>query len=134
MGLRLAASRSEDSYPEPLSAVLEETRSEGFRTLSPAVLDETHAPDFSVLTRFTGSRMLRGKIVRSEDGWRWHFVLDTEARHEGTEGLAPSYELAKRELCDALAAFHVALHIRCDGASLPIPLHALLGSDASGEG
>lgn len=121
MALRLVASRADPVDIEPLSSVLEETRTEAFRTLPPAVLDESHAPDFAVLTRFTDARMLRGKIVAAEDGWRWHFVLDTKVRHEGTAGLAPSYEFAKLELRQALAGFQVAVRVRTDDSSLSIP-------------
>src|SRR3954447_24060591 len=117
MSLRLAASRAEETYPESLSSVLDETRSDNFRPLPPAVLDESHAPDFAVLTRFTAARMLRGKIVRSEDDWSWHFVLDTEVRHDGTVGAASSYELAKLDLREALAGFHVTLRLRADDTS-----------------
>jgi hypothetical protein len=126
MALRLAYSSAEPIVPEPISSLLEETQSETFRALPPAVLDESHAPDFAVLTRFTGPRMLRGKIVRATEGWRWHFVLDTVVRHEGTAGVAESYERAKSDLTQALAGFQVRLQLRTDDVSLHEPLRAVL--------
>ena len=95
---------------EAMGTALEaEIESVGFRSLPPACLDETLAPEQAVLTRFVGSRMMRGKIARTGERWTWHFVLDTETPHEGCGGEAADYEHARAALLERLSILHVAV-------------------------
>jgi hypothetical protein len=99
--------------------VFDETQSEEFRTLPPARLDETRAPEVAILTRFRGALLLRGKIERVHDHWDWHFVLDTTAPHAGTFGQASTYDLARMQLLRALADFHVRIEFWRDSQPPP---------------
>ena len=86
----------------------------------PAILDETNAPSVAVLSRFTGTRMLRGKIELQTRDWAWHFVLDTNPS-EICRGSAASYEGARQRLVEALAAVGVPVQLRNDSKPPPRP-------------
>jgi hypothetical protein len=94
------------------ATITEEVQHESFRERPAAVLDESKAPDLAVLTRFSEKRMLRGSIKQARELWLWEFVLDTEAPHEGCQGVAASYEEARAQLAANLAQFNVALECR----------------------
>jgi hypothetical protein len=95
-------------------SVLDEVHSEEFRNLPPAILDESRSPELAVLTRFARTAMLRGTIEAKDERWVWHFVLDTSARHEGSAGIATSYEAARTQMWEELAKFNVQVMVRRD--------------------
>jgi hypothetical protein len=80
---------------------------------TPAILDETGAPEVAVLTRISGSRMLRGKIEHRGTEWVWHFVLDSDPT-DRRQGTAHAYEVARESVLEALAALGVQVRFRQD--------------------
>ena len=90
----------------------DEISSEVYQALPPAELDESRAPDYAILTRFTGSHMLRGRIEHAGERWAWHFVLDTDTPHEGCAGVADSYDVARLQMLNKLRSFHVRVSLR----------------------
>lgn len=79
----------------------------------PATLDETGAPELAVLTRISGSRMLRGKIEHAGTEWVWHFVLDTNPV-DSRRGSAAAYDEARQRLLESLSALGVQVRFRRD--------------------